>query len=96
MTQDASAEGKAAYSRQEPVSACPYPAGSTESQAWVSGWTAAEAARTASPAEPAEQRADAPFLQARGLTGAELADVIGADDYEAGADDVPPGDKGAA
>lgn len=46
-----------------------------------------EEVRHSAPAETLpEERADAPFAESKGLTPAELNDVIGADDYEAGAD----------
>lgn len=88
MADTANDEGKAAAERRETLDACPYPRGSADHRAWTDGWQTGQGAAE-------EARADAPFEQARGLTSDELADVIGADDYEAGADQLPPDDKQA-
>ena len=83
MSDDASEQGALASARREPISSCPYAAGSAAARAWLDGWNAAEASTA-----DGLQRADAPFEQMKGLSDAELADVVGADDYEAGADHV--------
>ena len=80
MTTNATDEGAAAARNGQPRDACPHAEGSPAHGDWLSGWaTIAQG-----------DRPDAPFEQARGLSSEELADVIGADDYEAGADRVQP------
>jgi hypothetical protein len=81
MAKNALEQGEAAAKRGETRDACPFAEGSPDRHLWIEGHD--------SVLQP-PVHADAPFDQVRGLTGTELADVIGADDYEAGADDVPP------
>jgi ribosome modulation factor len=86
MATDARAQGALAFQHNQPMSACQYPAGSTLRQEWMDGWTTA---RNAKPAAPSAQ-VDSPYDNAQGMSERKLDDIIGADDYEAGAERVPP------
>jgi hypothetical protein len=71
---------KAAALRKETLESCTLPLSSPDRASWEQGW------HSTSPEPLPAERADAPFVESKGLTAAELNDVIGADDYEAGAD----------
>ena len=86
MATDARAQGALAFEHNQPMSSCQYPVGSTLRQEWMDGWTTARNAKPVTPATPA----DSSYDNAQGMSAQKLDDVIGADDYEAGAERVPP------
>jgi hypothetical protein len=86
MATDARAQGTLAFEHNQPMSSCQFPVGSTLREEWMAGWTAA---RNARPAAAPSAHADSPYDNAEGMSARKLDDVIGADDYEAGADGKP-------
>ena len=83
MVENARDQGQSAARSKQPLQSCPFPDNSAEHGQWMDGYRSVAG-------ETPELHADTPFDHVRGLSHSELADVIGADDYEAGADDVAP------
>lgn len=82
MTTIATEDGATAARNGQPHEACPHAVGSPAHRDWLAGW------QSQTSLAPSAGQPDTSMETSGGISSEELADVIGADDYEAGAETI--------
>lgn len=82
MTTTATKDGATAARNGQPQEACPHALGSPAHRDWIAGW------QSQASLVPSAGQSDTSLETSGGISSEELADVIGADDYEAGAETI--------